>query len=395
MHVLAPRISALLGKCALISCGLLGGCVAPARDARDPAAPAPPTRLRAVALSAALRDTCAVVEDGSVLCWGNGCHGATPDGLFDLVCSWPKPIPGFVRVRSFAPGHLLEPDCALTRDGAVWCGAPHEAQRQLPLRRAHAIAHAGDFACAIVDEGALACWSFRPPATRLDEQEIGGQTTPVTLRIPGRVTQLSARTGRACAVDQRGAVYCFTARAKIADELRPAPLPPSRIIALGAQHDYVDLGLSNFPYEWNAPTARGEGGHACALGFDGSVQCFGGANKWGERGSFEPSARPGFVSFALGLEHSCALDGVGVAYCWGINGVGQLGDGAAGHTRSKPEPVRSGARFVELAAGYNHTCGRTAAGEVHCWGSNKDGELGLGSQTPASDLPRALWAFSD
>ena len=46
-----------------------------------------------------------------------------------------------------------------------------------------------------------------------------------------------------------------------------------------------------------------------------------------------------------------------------------------------PAPVRVGAEsdWVELCAGFFHTCAANSAGEIYCVGSNEDGQQGTGS----------------
>lgn len=87
-----------------------------------------------------------------------------------------------------------------------------------------------------------------------------------------------------------------------------------------------------------------------------------------------PSIGP-VISLAAGGYHTCALGSSGVAYCWGLNDYGQLGDGT---TTSRPEPVevRSDRKFVMLAAGDKHTCALTAEGIAYCWGANHGGAVG-------------------
>ncbi|HEV8612314.1 MAG TPA: hypothetical protein VGQ73_02315, partial [Gemmatimonadales bacterium] len=86
------------------------------------------------------------------------------------------------------------------------------------------------------------------------------------------------------------------------------------------------------------------------------------------------------LTIAAGYDHTCALATSGVPYCWGGNASGQLGNG--GFTSSNvPMPVSGGLTFSSISAGESHSCGLTAAGLLYCWGSNASGQLGDGTTT--------------
>jgi alpha-tubulin suppressor-like RCC1 family protein len=87
-----------------------------------------------------------------------------------------------------------------------------------------------------------------------------------------------------------------------------------------------------------------------------------------------------FVALSAGGVHTCGLTMAGLAYCWGDNSYGQLGDGTSTQ-RTSPEPVSGGLTFAELSAANSQTCGVTTVGEAYCWGDNTYGQLGDGSTT--------------
>lgn len=106
-----------------------------------------------------------------------------------------------------------------------------------------------------------------------------------------------------------------------------------------------------------------------------------------------------YTQIATGGEHACAITSRGVAYCWGDNQYGQLGNGDATHTRSTAAvAVAGGYRFVGLAASKFTTCGITSSGRAYCWGADMNddgyslatGMLGSGAGASSADAPRAV-----
>jgi alpha-tubulin suppressor-like RCC1 family protein len=139
--------------------------------------------------------------------------------------------------------------------------------------------------------------------------------------------------------------------------------------------------------------------HTCGLTSRGVAYCWG-YNEYGQLGDGTTSnsgvngPQPvigglKFKSISSGGFHTCGLTSRGVAYCWGLNrngglvdGTGQLGDGTTTDSGvNGPQPVIGGLTFSNLVAGDYHTCGLTARGVAYCWGFNESGELGDGTTT--------------
>lgn len=89
-----------------------------------------------------------------------------------------------------------------------------------------------------------------------------------------------------------------------------------------------------------------------------------------------------FASIAPGGSHTCALNAAGLAYCWGYNLNGQLGNGTQNEA-PKPTAVSLNIAFASISSGDNHTCGVALSpkGAAYCWGQNFLGQIGDGSKT--------------
>jgi alpha-tubulin suppressor-like RCC1 family protein len=83
--------------------------------------------------------------------------------------------------------------------------------------------------------------------------------------------------------------------------------------------------------------------------------------------------------------HTCGVTTSDQAYCWGRNDHGQLGDGTL-HIRRRPVAVAGGLSFRHVVANHSqestirgYSCGVTRANLAYCWGGNRYGQLGNGT----------------
>lgn len=358
--------------------------------------------VAAQSLAAGVDHNCTISSTGGVVCWGSNQYGQIGDGT-TITRTAPTNVSLPFGVTSLA-GNWGQ-SCAVTSAGAVKCwgwnlygqlGDGSKIQRNSPvdvsgLGSGVARVSAGfGHTCALTTSGGIKCWGADvSPASNNGELGNGANSGALA---PGDVIGFAAGAGAlavaagksfTCAVTATGGAKCWGAN--VFDQLG------NNDPVFADQNTPVNvLGLTSGV----ASVATGEI-HACALTNTGGVKCWGyaqnGALGNNSQASFtQPVAADvtgltsGVAAITAGTSHTCAMKSTGEVLCWGSNAQGQIGDGT-NTQRNTPVSVASGA--IAISAGAFHTCILTAVGVSQCWGNNAQGNLGNGTQGGPSYVP--------
>lgn len=332
-------------------------CAGDVCDERGVCSPALPVTI----VAAGWAHTCAATAEG-LYCWGSNESGQLGIGTMD-----PSAVPQLVeapdlgRVLDIATG--VEVTCATTVDEELWCWGASTARNGQP----HDFVDGPErYSDPIV----------RP--VRITALEGDG--------TPRRFTAISAGERHSCVLLSDASVSCVGQNRDYQQ--------------LGADSDVMSRGTFAF-----VPGVGDSGGlvsrvsvgesHTCAIQA-GAMRCWGRADR-GETGQGDtgmptapassvrdsPLELDAWLEVAAGWRHTCGIAAQGPQrnlLCWGRGDMFRLGTGDE-DDRSAPVLVASGA-WDRVSAGQNHTCA-TMEGELHCWGGNESGQLGLGTRTAA------------
>jgi alpha-tubulin suppressor-like RCC1 family protein len=194
--------------------------------------------------------------------------------------------------------------------------------------------------------------------------------------VPGleEVVVIDAGNGSRYALEADGAVMAWGrgAGGDLGDGSKRSSAVPVRV-AFPAGVKIVALGEAEF--EAYAIDSTGQG-WAWGSG-DGGSLCLG-----QERKIDVPREVPGMtqaIAVQGGEHHVLWLLKNGTVEACGINAAGQLGVGRDIAETSTPLAVPGLSGVVEISAGNKSSAARTSSGAVYMWGSNLNGQIGIGS----------------
>lgn len=119
----------------------------------------------------------------------------------------------------------------------------------------------------------------------------------------------------------------------------------------------------------------------------------------GADGNEAPGAPVAARSLTAGGAHACEVSSGGAVRCWGSNSDGQLGLGDIANRGDGPNEMSGNLPAVALgtgrtasavSAGSAHTCALLDDASVKCWGRNGSGQLGLGDTAARGDGPNEM-----
>ena len=322
------------------------------------------------AMAAGGNHSCAIVGSGQVHCWGSNLDGqlGVPS---PSLSAFPVELSGVNNAVALAAGTAFT--CALLADHTVTCwgvnasgqagsaASPTAGPNKVAgLTGARSIAAGADHACALLDGGAVKCWGNNQKG-QLGNGTVVDSSTPVQVSGIKGAKAIAAGGAHSCAVAADGGATCWGVFLAGAESM----VSPVRVAGLTGNITSLVAG-SNY---------------ACALLADASVSCWWG-NKPPAPGSTAPASAftaPDVIkglgpvqSIAAGYAHTCVLLTDGSAHCWGNNREGQLGDG---QTVNSPNPVtvQGLAPATAITAGLAHTCALLADKTAQCWGTDSYG----------------------
>jgi len=331
MNYLAASGIALL----LSACGGGGGGGGGGGSGSSAVEPALVTEVTSViAVATGWAHSCAIDGTGQAWCWGENEYG-------QLGCT-------------AAVGEA--------NSGTPYIDTPCAVETVTPMELT-SIASSSVATCGLDLSGSAICWGYGIPFAPL-RAPIGPTAVDTTEHIILLRAQMADPD--MCGLSAIGTRYCWGLGETTAERLVATLQDDSSL-------QFVDIGLSQ--------------GWGCGVTRDSEAWCWG-SNWFGQLGAgtvgqFEgPVTSPvpikvvgdrSYVSVVTGLQHTCALDTEGAAWCWGLI--------PGGDAYGTPQPVPGNLRFAAIFAGGGFTCGLDNDGKAWCWGLGYFGELGNGGNS--------------
>ena len=310
-------------------------------DKPDPTEPTP----AGAATYRAITDTCAILTDDTITCWGNNNDGEAnaPAGTYKTLTT--------------GSSH----NCAIATDNTITCwGRNWRGETDAPAGTYNTITTGRSHSCAIATDNTITCW--------------GNNSSGQTDAPAGTYKTLATDSDHTCAIATDNTITCW---GNNSNRRTDAPAGTHKTVTTGRSHSCaiatdntitcwgVYCGtLTNGTYGcwWASQAPAGtyktlatDSDHTCAIATDNTITCWGN----NEHGQTDPPAGT-YKTVTTGWSHSCAIATNDTITCWGNNEHGQT-DPPAG-------------TYKTATTGWSHSCAIATNDTITCWGNNEHGQ---------------------
>lgn len=270
----------------------------------------------------------------------------------------------------------------ITEDGSMVVYAPGP-WKQVSVGDGHA--------CGVSKYNQAYCWGANSYGQLGNNTTVGSDTNPVMVQLGDRsnlnVKTVVAGGSFSCLISMEDKLYCwgYNGFGNIGDGTTANKSTPVAVL----QGDMPSLSVKAVELSRESQTA-------CAIANNDRAYCWG-LNNYGQLGDNTTVAKHAPTAVVQGVRsslavskisvgsiHSCLVDLSGLAYCWGYNGQGGVGNNDTVDVY-QPTAVLKGSRpstFTKsLSAGKHNNCVIASDDQVYCWGYNPFGALGNGTAT--------------
>ena len=388
--------------------------------------------------------TCAILNDDTVKCWGDGYYGRLGTGNTNDLGDNPGEMGDTLPIVDLGAGRTAKEitlheagTCAILDNNDLKCwgytgygqagqehgstigdGASEMGDNLLPInlgtgRYATQVKAYYQSVCAILDNSDLKCWGYndRGQLGYGSTENIGNEAGEMGDSLPaidlgtGKVaSKLPNQSGgdSPCVILTDNTIRCWGDATN--GQIGLENYIGDKDSEMGDSLPYLDFGTSSTIIDIAAGYY-----HSCALFSDGKVKCWGdnyhgrlgyetnkrgfpdGPNQMGDNLAFvDLGTDLKVIKITIGDEHSCALFDNQKVKCWGYGYDGQLGyennstlgDSVGEMGDSLPfVDIGTDRKILDLTSGDNHNCVLLDDLTIKCWGYNGSGQLGLGDSS--------------
>jgi alpha-tubulin suppressor-like RCC1 family protein len=303
----------------------------------------------------------------------------------------PVAVAGGLRFRNLSTGGLFACGVTSGRRAYCWgdnyagqLGDGTTSGKNRPVavlggRRFRQVSTGRHHTCGLATDSLAYCWGLNASG-QLGDGTTFNRNTPVPVYGGRHFSQVSAGDNHTCGITIANVALCWgdNRYGQLGDSTKVVRrLRPSRV-AGGRRFLQLDGGGGHTCAVTTADRA-----------FCWGVADFGQLGTGQTTPSFWPRAVAGSLTFrrvTAGWRHTCGETTGNRAWCWGANYFGQLGNGTdsgpetcfSNACSTRPVAVSGGLYFNQVSAGDVNTCARTASAVAYCWGTDMLGAVGDG-----------------